>query len=143
MNGAEVERVHLCFFEVEALQSRVLSRIKSINEDPALHGLIVQLPLDSDHKIDTEKVTNAVSPAKDVDGLTSINAGKLARGDLGDCFIPCTPKGCLDLIRQTACSTIAPEDESELDKRKNNVLIEVETTLGRRRPENHLVLVDN
>ncbi|XP_068110344.1 C-1-tetrahydrofolate synthase, cytoplasmic isoform X1 [Hyperolius riggenbachi] len=51
--------------------------------------------------MDTEKVTNAVSTAKDVDGLTSINAGKLARGDLGDCFIPCTPKGCLDLIRQT------------------------------------------
>ncbi|XP_069590057.1 C-1-tetrahydrofolate synthase, cytoplasmic [Ranitomeya imitator] len=84
-----------------ATEAEVLSRIKSINEDPALHGLIVQLPLDSDHKIDTEKVTNAVSPAKDVDGLTSINAGKLARGDLGDCFIPCTPKGCLDLIRQT------------------------------------------
>ncbi|KAM4014526.1 C-1-tetrahydrofolate synthase, cytoplasmic [Anomaloglossus baeobatrachus] len=84
-----------------ATEAEVLSRIKSINEDPLLHGLIVQLPLDSDHKIDTEKVTNAVSPAKDVDGLTSINAGKLARGDLGDCFIPCTPKGCLDLIRQT------------------------------------------
>ncbi|KAM3918533.1 C-1-tetrahydrofolate synthase, cytoplasmic [Leptodactylus fuscus] len=84
-----------------ATEAEVLSRIKSINEDPTLHGLIVQLPLDSDHKIDTEKVTNAVSPAKDVDGLTSINAGKLARGDLGDCFIPCTPKGCLDLIRQT------------------------------------------
>ncbi|XP_044128100.1 C-1-tetrahydrofolate synthase, cytoplasmic [Bufo gargarizans] len=84
-----------------ATEAEVLSRIKLINEDPALHGLIVQLPLDSEHKIDTEKVTNAVSPAKDVDGLTSINAGKLARGDLGDCFIPCTPKGCLDLLRQT------------------------------------------
>ncbi|XP_072285125.1 C-1-tetrahydrofolate synthase, cytoplasmic isoform X1 [Pyxicephalus adspersus] len=82
-------------------EAEVLSKIKSINEDPGFHGLIVQLPLDSEHKIDTEKVTNAVSPSKDVDGLTSINAGKLARGDLGDCFIPCTPKGCLDLIRQT------------------------------------------
>ncbi|KAM9294649.1 C-1-tetrahydrofolate synthase, cytoplasmic [Gastrophryne carolinensis] len=84
-----------------ATESEVLSRIKSINEDPTFHGLIVQLPLDSDHKMDTERVTNAVSPDKDVDGLTCINAGKLARGDLGDCFIPCTPKGCLDLIRQT------------------------------------------
>ncbi|MEE6493968.1 hypothetical protein FKM82_016979 [Ascaphus truei] len=63
--------------------------------------MIVQLPLDSAHTINTEKVTNAVSPTKDVDGLTCINAGKLARGDLGDCFIPCTPKGCMDLIRQT------------------------------------------
>ncbi|XP_075049059.1 C-1-tetrahydrofolate synthase, cytoplasmic [Mixophyes fleayi] len=84
-----------------ASEAEVLSRIKAINENPNFHGLIVQLPLESNHKIDTEKVTNAVSPAKDVDGLTSINAGKLARGDIGDCFIPCTPKGCLDLIRQT------------------------------------------
>ncbi|KAM4664499.1 C-1-tetrahydrofolate synthase, cytoplasmic isoform 2-T2 [Discoglossus pictus] len=84
-----------------ATESEVLNKIKSINEDPTFHGLIVQLPLDSENTMDTEKVTNAVSPAKDVDGLTSINAGKLARGDLGDCFLPCTPKGCLDLIRQT------------------------------------------
>ncbi|NP_001080574.1 methylenetetrahydrofolate dehydrogenase (NADP+ dependent) 1, methenyltetrahydrofolate cyclohydrolase, formyltetrahydrofolate synthetase L homeolog [Xenopus laevis] len=84
-----------------ATEAEVLSKIMSINEDPAYHGMIVQLPLDSDHPINTEKVTNAVSPAKDVDGLTSINAGKLARGDLGDCFIPCTPKGCMDLIKQT------------------------------------------
>uniref|UniRef100_A0A3B3I8X4 Tetrahydrofolate dehydrogenase/cyclohydrolase catalytic domain-containing protein n=1 Tax=Oryzias latipes TaxID=8090 RepID=A0A3B3I8X4_ORYLA len=46
-------------------------------------------------------VTNAVAPEKDVDGLTSINAGKLSRGDLGECFIPCTPNGCMELIRQT------------------------------------------
>ncbi|KAM4690686.1 C-1-tetrahydrofolate synthase, cytoplasmic isoform 2-T2 [Rhinophrynus dorsalis] len=84
-----------------ATEVEVLNRIKSINEDPELHGLIVQLPLDSNHRIDTEKVTNAVSPAKDVDGLTSINAGKLARGDLSNCFIPCTPKGCMELIKQT------------------------------------------
>uniref|UniRef100_A0A4W3HC93 C-1-tetrahydrofolate synthase, cytoplasmic n=1 Tax=Callorhinchus milii TaxID=7868 RepID=A0A4W3HC93_CALMI len=79
----------------------VLDSIAHINEDPNVHGLIVQLPLDSNNPIDVEKVTNAVAPEKDVDGLTSINAGKLARGDLGDCFIPCTPKGCLELIKQT------------------------------------------
>uniref|UniRef100_A0A6I8SQB9 C-1-tetrahydrofolate synthase, cytoplasmic n=1 Tax=Xenopus tropicalis TaxID=8364 RepID=A0A6I8SQB9_XENTR len=84
-----------------ATEAEVLSKINSINEDPKYHGMIVQLPLDSNHPINTEKVTNAVSPAKDVDGLTCINAGKLARGDLGDCFIPCTPKGCMDLIKQT------------------------------------------
>ncbi|MEE6493967.1 hypothetical protein FKM82_016979 [Ascaphus truei] len=84
-----------------ATETEVLSRITSLNQDPAIHGMIVQLPLDSAHTINTEKVTNAVSPTKDVDGLTCINAGKLARGDLGDCFIPCTPKGCMDLIRQT------------------------------------------
>ncbi|XP_059504900.1 C-1-tetrahydrofolate synthase, cytoplasmic isoform X2 [Stegostoma tigrinum] len=84
-----------------ATEDEVLRKITQINEDPNLHGLIVQLPLDSINPIDVEKVTNAVAPEKDVDGLTSINAGKLARGDLGDCFIPCTPNGCLELIKQT------------------------------------------
>ncbi|KAJ0062706.1 hypothetical protein NL108_004326, partial [Boleophthalmus pectinirostris] len=87
-----------------ATEKEILHAIKEVNENPSIHGLIVQLPLDSIHKIDTEKVTNAVAPEKDVDGLTSINAGKLARGDLGDCFIPCTPNGCLELIKQTGVS---------------------------------------
>uniref|UniRef100_A0A671XDR6 C-1-tetrahydrofolate synthase, cytoplasmic n=1 Tax=Sparus aurata TaxID=8175 RepID=A0A671XDR6_SPAAU len=86
------------------LQVSVLHSITEVNENSSFHGLIVQLPLDSIHKIDTEKVTNAVAPEKDVDGLTSINAGKLSRGDLGDCFIPCTPNGCMELIRQTGVS---------------------------------------
>uniref|UniRef100_A0AAQ5ZQL8 C-1-tetrahydrofolate synthase, cytoplasmic n=1 Tax=Amphiprion ocellaris TaxID=80972 RepID=A0AAQ5ZQL8_AMPOC len=71
-----------------ATEEEVLHSIREVNENSSVHGLIVQLPLDSVHKIDTEKVTNAVAPEKDVDGLTSINAGKLSRGDLGDCFIP-------------------------------------------------------
>ncbi|XP_018583247.2 C-1-tetrahydrofolate synthase, cytoplasmic isoform X1 [Scleropages formosus] len=87
-----------------ATEDEVLRSIMVVNENPAIHGLIVQLPLDSVNRIDTEKVTNAVAPEKDVDGLTSINAGKLARGDLGNCFIPCTPNGCMELIRQTGVS---------------------------------------
>ncbi|XP_057716198.1 C-1-tetrahydrofolate synthase, cytoplasmic [Corythoichthys intestinalis] len=84
-----------------ATEEEILHSITEVNENSSVHGLIVQLPLDSVHKIDTEKVTNAVAPEKDVDGLTSINAGKLSRGDLTDCFIPCTPNGCMELIRQT------------------------------------------
>ncbi|XP_066485696.1 C-1-tetrahydrofolate synthase, cytoplasmic isoform X2 [Tiliqua scincoides] len=84
-----------------ATEAEVLKCIHGLNEDPAVHGFIVQLPLDSKNPINTEKITNAVAPEKDVDGLSSINAGKLSRGDLGDCFIPCTPKGCMELIRQT------------------------------------------
>ncbi|KAJ4939747.1 hypothetical protein JOQ06_029183 [Pogonophryne albipinna] len=87
-----------------ATEEEVLHSITEVNENSSIHGLIVQLPLDSIHKMDTEKVTNAVAPEKDVDGLTSINAGKLSRGDLGDCFIPCTPNGCMELIRQTGVS---------------------------------------
>ncbi|XP_077587777.1 C-1-tetrahydrofolate synthase, cytoplasmic [Stigmatopora nigra] len=84
-----------------ATEDEILHSITEVNENSSIHGLIVQLPLDSVHNIDTEKVTNAVAPEKDVDGLTSINAGKLSRGDLSDCFIPCTPNGCMELIRQT------------------------------------------
>ncbi|KAM9148395.1 C-1-tetrahydrofolate synthase, cytoplasmic [Pangshura tecta] len=84
-----------------ATEAEVLRCITVLNEDPAVHGFIVQLPLDTDKPINTDKVTNAVAPEKDVDGLTSISAGKLSRGELRDCFIPCTPKGCMELIRQT------------------------------------------
>uniref|UniRef100_A0A4W4FM59 C-1-tetrahydrofolate synthase, cytoplasmic n=1 Tax=Electrophorus electricus TaxID=8005 RepID=A0A4W4FM59_ELEEL len=87
-----------------ATEDEVLRNIAAVNENPEAHGLIVQLPLDSVHPIDTEKVTNAVTPEKDVDGLSSVNAGRLARGDLQDCFIPCTPNGCMKLIRQTGVS---------------------------------------
>ncbi|XP_077077291.1 C-1-tetrahydrofolate synthase, cytoplasmic isoform X3 [Siphateles boraxobius] len=89
-----------------ATEDEVLQSIVAVNENPAVHGLIVQLPLDSIDPINTEKVTNAVAPEKDVDGLTSINAGKLSRGDLGDCFIPCTPNGCMELISQTGVSVM-------------------------------------
>uniref|UniRef100_A0A9J8D9G0 C-1-tetrahydrofolate synthase, cytoplasmic n=1 Tax=Cyprinus carpio carpio TaxID=630221 RepID=A0A9J8D9G0_CYPCA len=89
-----------------ATEDEVLQRIVAVNENPAVHGLIVQLPLDSINPMNTEKVTNAVAPEKDVDGLTSINAGKLSRGDLGDCFIPCTPNGCMELISQTGVSVM-------------------------------------
>ncbi|XP_041929310.1 C-1-tetrahydrofolate synthase, cytoplasmic [Alosa sapidissima] len=87
-----------------ATEEEVLQSVREVNENSSIHGLIVQLPMDSVNKIDTEKVTNAVAPEKDVDGLTSINAGKLSRGDLGDCFLPCTPNGCMELIRQTGVS---------------------------------------
>ncbi|XP_008564471.1 PREDICTED: C-1-tetrahydrofolate synthase, cytoplasmic [Galeopterus variegatus] len=84
-----------------ATEHEVLKHIMSLNEDSTVHGFIVQLPLDSENPMNTETVVNALAPEKDVDGLTSINAGKLARGDLNDCFIPCTPRGCLELIKKT------------------------------------------
>uniref|UniRef100_A0A3Q4G7K8 C-1-tetrahydrofolate synthase, cytoplasmic n=1 Tax=Neolamprologus brichardi TaxID=32507 RepID=A0A3Q4G7K8_NEOBR len=83
--------------EVTNIHTLVLQSIMSVNENACVHGLIVQLPLDSANCIDTELVTNAVSSQKDVDGSVS----KLSRGDLNDCFIPCTPNGCMELIRQT------------------------------------------
>ncbi|KAF7690591.1 C-1-tetrahydrofolate synthase, cytoplasmic isoform X2 [Silurus meridionalis] len=87
-----------------ATEDEVLQSIRMFNEDPDVHGLIVQLPLDSINPINTEKVTNAVNPDKDVDGLNSVNAGKLARGDLHNCFIPCTPHGCMELLKHAGVS---------------------------------------
>ncbi|KAI5615147.1 C-1-tetrahydrofolate synthase, cytoplasmic isoform X1 [Silurus asotus] len=87
-----------------ATEDEVLQSITMFNEDPDVHGLIVQLPLDSINPINTEKVTNAVNPDKDVDGLNSVNAGKLARGDLHNCFIPCTPHGCMELLKHAGVS---------------------------------------
>lgn len=85
-------------------QDEVLQSIVAVNHNPAVHGLIVQLPLDSAHPIHSQLVTNTVCPDKDVDGLSCINAGRLSRGDLDDCFLPCTPNGCMELIRQTGVS---------------------------------------
>ncbi len=65
-------------------QSELLRRISELNADPSVHGIIVQMPLDVDDpsSMDAAAVTNAVRPDKDVDGLCSVNEGKLAIGDL-------------------------------------------------------------
>ncbi|XP_060576562.1 C-1-tetrahydrofolate synthase, cytoplasmic-like isoform X2 [Ruditapes philippinarum] len=82
-------------------QQEILHAVQKLNDDPTVHGIIVQLPLDTTSEVDTHLVTNAIRPEKDVDGLHQENAGKLARGDLADCIIPCTPRGCLELIRRS------------------------------------------
>ncbi|TRY57019.1 hypothetical protein DNTS_023929 [Danionella cerebrum] len=99
-------KLHRGLYHYCEMSKKVLRSIVAVNENPDVHGLIVQLPLDSINPINTERVTNAVAPEKDVDGLTSVNAGKLSRGDLGDCFIPCTPNGCMELISQTGVSVM-------------------------------------
>ncbi|CDW59900.1 FTHFS and THF DHG CYH and THF DHG CYH C domain co ntaining protein [Trichuris trichiura] len=73
--------------------------MKSLNCDTSVHGIIVQLPLDVCRPVDTELLINTIEPAKDVDGLTMLNAGRLARGDLLNAVIPCTPNGCLELLK--------------------------------------------
>ncbi|XP_035534284.1 C-1-tetrahydrofolate synthase, cytoplasmic-like [Morone saxatilis] len=117
-----------------ATQDEVLQSIMSVNENPLVHGLIVQLPLDSVNPIDTELVTNAVSPLKDVDGLSCINAGKLSRGDLNDCFIPCTPNGCMELIRQTGTTPEKMHErswENDLLKQRRSVGGNTAVVIGR------------
>ncbi|KAH3846726.1 hypothetical protein DPMN_089028, partial [Dreissena polymorpha] len=79
----------------------IIKTVERLNLDPTVHGIIVQLPLDTSSPVDTHLVTNSIRPDKDVDGLHQVNAGKLARGDLEDCILPCTPRGCLELILKT------------------------------------------
>ena len=82
-------------------QSELLTKIKELNEDRDVHGIIVQMPLDTTSEIDSHLVTNAVHPDKDVDGLCTINEGKVATGDLQSGFLPCTPHGALKLIEKS------------------------------------------
>lgn len=76
-------------------QAELLAMIKRLNNDPAIHGILVQLPLPD--QIDVNAVINAINPAKDVDGFHVINAGRLAVGM--PAMIPCTPKGSLRLLK--------------------------------------------
>jgi methylenetetrahydrofolate dehydrogenase (NADP+) / methenyltetrahydrofolate cyclohydrolase len=76
-------------------QAELLALVAKLNADPAVNGILVQLPLPK--QIDPAAVLDAIDPAKDVDGFHVINAGKLATG--GDALVPCTPLGCLMLIK--------------------------------------------
>ena len=77
-----------------------MQEIQRLNEDPAIDGIIVQLPLDTINKIDSDSVIDQIEQSKDVDGLTRINAGRLARGELQGTIMPCTPRGCLHLVQK-------------------------------------------
>ncbi|MCA9884401.1 MAG: bifunctional 5,10-methylenetetrahydrofolate dehydrogenase/5,10-methenyltetrahydrofolate cyclohydrolase, partial [Anaerolineae bacterium] len=79
-----------------ATQDEVLQAVKSLNDDPHIHGILVQLPM-PDH-IDEETVLSAVSLDKDVDGFHPINIGALAMKGRTPTFTPATPTGCMVLI---------------------------------------------
>ena len=77
-------------------QDDVLGLIDDLNNDAAIHGILVQLPL-PDH-LDEQTITQSISPAKDVDGFHFVNIGKLSAGHTADAFVPCTPAGCILMI---------------------------------------------
>ena len=85
----------------DTTQTELLKHVRELNEDPGVHGIIVQMPLDTDQAIDSHLVTNTVHPDKDVDGLTTVNEGKIATGDMDNGFLPCTPHGCIKLIEKS------------------------------------------
>ena len=75
-------------------ERELLDEIARLNADPAIHGILVQLPLPKG--FDEKKVIDAITPEKDVDGFTPVNVGKMLIGET--CFLPCTPHGILKLI---------------------------------------------
>ena len=81
-------------YEADMTEAALLARVQALNNDPAIHGILVQLPLPK--HIDAQKVIEAISPAKDVDGFHLAGAGALMTGMPG--FWPCTPYGCMKML---------------------------------------------
>jgi methylenetetrahydrofolate dehydrogenase (NADP+)/methenyltetrahydrofolate cyclohydrolase len=79
----------------ETTQNDLLGLVRMLNGDPAVHGILVQLPLPK--HLDADQVINTIHPDKDVDGLTVVSAGRLASGLTG--LVSCTPLGCLLLLQ--------------------------------------------
>lgn len=81
-----------------ASEQELLDLIESLNKDPAIHGILVQLPLPK--HIDSGRVIQTISPDKDVDGFHFINVGKLGTGEVETAFVPCTPAGAMIMIER-------------------------------------------
>ena len=77
-------------------EKEILNKIKELNNDQNVSGILVQLPLPK--QIDKEKIINSIHPSKDVDGFNPVNVGNLSSGYQG--LVPCTPMGCLMLIKK-------------------------------------------
>jgi methylenetetrahydrofolate dehydrogenase (NADP+)/methenyltetrahydrofolate cyclohydrolase len=78
----------------DTTQDDLLAQVAALNADPAVHGILVQMPLPG--HLDENAVVNAIDPDKDVDGLHPVNAGRLSLGEDG--LVPCTPRGCMILL---------------------------------------------
>ena len=84
-------------YDTSLPEAALLQRIAALNADPLIHGILVQMPLPK--QIDPNKVIDAISSSKDVDGFSVLSAGELMAGMPG--FRPCTPYGCLKMIEST------------------------------------------
>lgn len=103
MKGRRCESVGMTPFSnimpASSSTEEVIAAVRAYNEDPRVHGILVQLPM-PDH-IDEEAVLNEISLAKDVDGIHLINIGALAMKGRTPTFTPATPTGCMTLIQET------------------------------------------
>ncbi|MBB2818838.1 UNVERIFIED_ORG: methylenetetrahydrofolate dehydrogenase (NADP+)/methenyltetrahydrofolate cyclohydrolase [Rhizobium esperanzae] len=83
----------------ETSQEELAALVATLNADPSIHGILVQLPLPK--PLDSEPIIQSILPEKDVDGLSVVNAGKLATGDLKTGLVSCTPAGAMVFVRRT------------------------------------------
>ncbi|MDQ0607630.1 methylenetetrahydrofolate dehydrogenase (NADP+)/methenyltetrahydrofolate cyclohydrolase [Variovorax sp. W1I1] len=81
-------------YPADMTEADLLARVRALNDDPEVHGILVQLPLPK--HMDSQKVIETISPAKDVDGFHVASAGALMTGAPG--FWPCTPHGCMKML---------------------------------------------
>lgn len=81
-------------------QAELLDQVQALAKDPAVHGILVQLPLPAG--IDEKAVIDAIPPEKDVDGFSPVNVGRMQIGE--PCYLPCTPAGCIRMIESTGVS---------------------------------------
>ena len=95
--GIKSLEIHL---PAETTQEKLLQKLAELAGDAGVHGLLVQLPLPA--HIDEKTVIEAIPPQKDVDGFTAVNVGRMMIGE--ECFLPCTPAGCMEMIRSTGVS---------------------------------------
>jgi methylenetetrahydrofolate dehydrogenase (NADP+)/methenyltetrahydrofolate cyclohydrolase len=100
--GIHSEQVTL---PVDTSEADLLALVDKYNNDPKIHGILVQLPLPK--QIDEAKVLNAINPDKDVDGFHPMNVGRMVLGE--KCFLPCTPHGVLELLKRSGVETSGAE----------------------------------
>jgi len=89
-------------YDATMTEAELLARVEALNNDPSIHGILVQLPLPK--HIDDHKVIEAISPLKDVDGFHVASAGALMVGEVG--FKACTPYGCMKMLESIGMSDL-------------------------------------
>jgi methylenetetrahydrofolate dehydrogenase (NADP+) / methenyltetrahydrofolate cyclohydrolase len=90
----------------DTMQEALLAQVRALNEDPAIHGILVQMPLPK--HMDADAVIRAILPEKDVDGFHPVNVGKNLIGET-DGFVPCTPAGVQELLVRSGVETKGAE----------------------------------
>ncbi len=98
--GVQTKEAGMASFEhklpIDTTEADLLAVVKKLNDDPEVHGILVQLPLPS--HLNSDLIINSINPAKDVDGFHISNVGLLGTGQKS--MVPCTPLGCLMMLRE-------------------------------------------